>query len=55
MSRTTVADLLVATMKEVGVRRIYGVARDSLNAITDASRRDGSIEWMQVRHAPCGR
>lgn len=47
---TTVADVIVATLKESGVRRIYGLPGDSLNGFTDALRRDGGIAWAHVRH-----
>ncbi len=60
MSSQTVADLIVATLKDADVRRVYGLVGDSLNGITDAMRRDGSIEWVHLRHeeaaafAACG-
>ena len=47
---TTVADVMVATLKASGVRRIYGIPGDSLNGFTDALRRDGGIAWEHVRH-----
>ncbi|HEY4462032.1 MAG TPA: ubiquinone-dependent pyruvate dehydrogenase [Streptosporangiaceae bacterium] len=47
---TTVADAMVATLKESGVRRVYGIPGDSLNGFTDALRRDGEITWEHVRH-----
>ena len=40
----SVADQLVATLGEAGVKRIYGVAGDSLNAITDSGTRGIRIE-----------
>jgi pyruvate dehydrogenase (quinone) len=46
----TGADLLVATLKASGVRRVYGLPGDSLNALTDALRRDGELTWQHVRH-----
>jgi pyruvate dehydrogenase (quinone) len=46
----TVADLLVATLKASGVRRVYGLPGDSLNGLTDALRRDGELSWQHVRH-----
>jgi pyruvate dehydrogenase (quinone) len=46
----TVADIVVATLKASGVRRVYGIPGDSLNGLTDALRRDGSIAWQHVRH-----
>ena len=39
--RPTLADIVVATLKASGVRRIYGLPGDSLNGLTDALRRDG--------------
>ena len=47
---TTVADVMVATLKASGVRQIYGIPGDSLNGFTDALRRDGGITWEHVRH-----
>ena len=46
----TVAEQLIATLASAGVRRIYGIAGDSLNAITDAVRREAAIDWLHVRH-----
>jgi pyruvate dehydrogenase (quinone) len=47
---STVADLLVATLRASGVERVYGIPGDSLNGFTDALRRDGEIAWTHVRH-----
>ena len=46
----TVAEQMVKTLVEAGVKRIYGIVGDSLNGIIDAIRREGSIEWIHVRH-----
>jgi pyruvate dehydrogenase (quinone) len=46
----TVAEVMVATLKASGVRRVYGLPGDSLNGFTDALRRDGEITWQHVRH-----
>jgi pyruvate dehydrogenase (quinone) len=46
----TVAEVLVKTLAEAGVKRIYGIVGDSLNGIIDAIRREGSIQWIHVRH-----
>src|ERR1700731_1099775 len=48
MSRT-VADLLVGTLQQIGVKHIFGLIGDSLNPIADAIRRS-RIEWIGVRH-----
>ena len=46
----TVAEHLVDTLARAGVRQIYGVVGDSLNPVTDALRRNGTIKWVDVRH-----
>lgn len=50
MKINNVADLLVHTLAEVGVKRIYGVVGDSLNGVTEALRVHGGIEWIGTRH-----
>jgi pyruvate dehydrogenase (quinone) len=47
---STVADLMVATLKASGVRHVYGIPGDSLNGFVDALRRDGGLGWQHVRH-----
>ena len=49
MSRT-VASLLIEILASAGVQRVYGVAGDSLNGITDALRAKGTIAWIHTRH-----
>ena len=46
----TIADLLVETLSDAGVQRIWGVTGDSLNGINDSLRRFKRIEWVPVRH-----
>jgi len=46
----TIADSLVEVLIHAGVKRIYGITGDSLNAVIDAVRRSGKIEWIHVRH-----
>src|SRR5436309_53686 len=46
----TIADLLVDTLVAQGVERIYGLAGDSLNGITDSIRTRDNIKWISVRH-----
>lgn len=46
----TIADLLVETLSNAGVQRIWGVTGDSLNGINDSLRRFKRIEWVPVRH-----
>ena len=50
----TIADLITATLADAGVKRIWGVTGDSLNAINDSLRRLGTIDWMHVRHEEAG-
>jgi pyruvate dehydrogenase (quinone) len=50
MSTKKVAELLVETLALAGVKRIYGVAGDSLNGITDSIRKRDDIRWAPVRH-----
>jgi pyruvate dehydrogenase (quinone) len=45
----TVADVLVGTLEQVGVKHIFGLIGDSLNPLADAIRRS-NIEWIGVRH-----
>ena len=45
-----VAELMVETLANAGVQRVYGVSGDSLNGITDAIRTQKKIEWVHVRH-----
>src|SRR6201992_3958736 len=45
-----VAEVLVQTLIEAGVTRVYGVVGDSLNGITDTMRKSEHIDWLHVRH-----
>jgi len=45
-----VAELFVEVLAAAGVERIYGVAGDSLNGITDSIRVRHGINWVGVRH-----
>ncbi|MGH3845694.1 MAG: ubiquinone-dependent pyruvate dehydrogenase [Pseudonocardiaceae bacterium] len=47
---SSVAEVMVATLKASGTRRVYGIPGDSLNGFTDAMRRAGGIAWQHVRH-----
>jgi hypothetical protein len=50
MARKRVADVLVDVLAEAGVPRVYGLAGDSLNGITDSIRGRKDIQWIHVRH-----
>jgi pyruvate dehydrogenase (quinone) len=45
-----VADVVVDTLVRAGVKRIYGVAGDSLNGITETVRKRDDVAWVHVRH-----
>jgi len=49
-----VSDQLVEMLVNAGIKRIYAVTGDSLNEINDAVRREGSIQWIHVRHEEAG-
>jgi pyruvate dehydrogenase (quinone) len=46
----TIADTITSTLASAGIKRIWGVAGDSLNGITESLRRREDIAWMHVRH-----
>ncbi|MBI3197149.1 MAG: ubiquinone-dependent pyruvate dehydrogenase [Rhodospirillales bacterium] len=50
----TIADLMAETLRAAGVKRIYGVAGDSLNGFTDSLRRMKEIDWIHMRHEEAG-
>ena len=46
----TVAEVIVDALAAAGVERVYGVAGDSLNGITDSIRTRKGMDWLMVRH-----
>ncbi len=50
----TIAELLVRTLADAGVERIWGVTGDSLNAVNWQLHKDGRIAFMHVRHEEAG-
>jgi pyruvate dehydrogenase (quinone) len=50
MATARIADIIVETLASIGVKRIYGVPGDSLNAITDAIRVHESVDWIHTRN-----
>ena len=50
MATAKIANIIVETLISIGVKRVYGVPGDSLNAITDAIRAHESIAWMHTRN-----
>ncbi|HEY4075473.1 MAG TPA: thiamine pyrophosphate-dependent enzyme [Rhizomicrobium sp.] len=53
MSHKRVADVIVETLQDAGVRHCWGVPGDTLNYVTDAIRRS-KIKWVHVRHEEVG-
>jgi len=46
-----VADLVIESLIAIGVKRVYGISGDSLNAITNSIREhEKDISWVHVRH-----
>ncbi|WP_342650355.1 ubiquinone-dependent pyruvate dehydrogenase [Pseudomonas sp. REB1044] len=50
----TAADFMVNTLKQAGVKRVYGVVGDSLNGFTDSMRRLGGLDWIHMRNEEAG-
>ncbi|MQT15039.1 ubiquinone-dependent pyruvate dehydrogenase [Segnochrobactrum spirostomi] len=50
MSSRNVAELIIDTLEQAGVERIYGVVGDSLNGLTEALRTNEKLRWLHVRH-----
>src|SRR5882672_9871272 len=50
----TVADVLCEMLANAGVKRCYGIVGDALNPFIDALRRNGRIDFIQVRHEEYG-
>lgn len=49
-----IAEQLVETLVETGVKRIYAVTGDSLNEVNEAVRQNDEIQWIHVRHEETG-
>ncbi len=50
----TVAQVIVDVLASAGATRVYGVAGDSLNGITDAIYDRDDITWIPMRHEEAG-
>src|SRR6266516_4603498 len=50
----SVADALWSMLASAGVKRCYGIVGDALNPVIDALRRDGRVEFIQVRNEEAG-
>ncbi len=49
-----VADQLVETLLEAGIKRVYAVTGDSLNEFNNAVKQNGKLQWIHVRHEEAG-
>jgi pyruvate dehydrogenase (quinone) len=45
-----IAQLMVDTLVQAGVERVYGLPGDSLNGFTDSIRKQNKLQWIHVRH-----
>lgn len=54
MSKKKVAQIIVETLENFGVKRCYGVVGDTLNEVTDAMHHHTNIEWVHMRHEEAG-
>jgi len=54
MANRTVGESIVGMLVNAGVARVYGIAGDSLNAITDAIFDRQDITWVPMRHEEAG-
>lgn len=50
----TVADGMWEMLASAGVRRCYGIVGDALNPVLDPLRRNGSVDFVHVRHEEYG-
>jgi pyruvate dehydrogenase (quinone) len=50
----TVAEGLWEMLASAGVKRCYGIVGDALNPVIDALRRNGSVDFVHVRHEEYG-
>lgn len=48
--KITAGNFLIQTLSKAGIKRIYGVAGDSLNAVTDSIRENHDVRWIHTRH-----
>jgi pyruvate dehydrogenase (quinone) len=54
MSQKRIAEVLVETLIAAGVKRVYGVVGDSLNAFLEEIGRHKELQWIHVRHEETG-
>lgn len=49
-----VSQMMVKTLADNGIKRMYAITGDSLNSVNNAVREDGRINWIHVRHEETG-
>jgi pyruvate dehydrogenase (quinone) len=54
VTKKTIAQLLIETLVAAGLKRVFGVAGDSLSSIIDTIRTRKDIVWIPVRHEEVG-
>lgn len=52
--KQTIADQVVDQMAQSGVKHLYAITGDSLNALTDAITKDGRIKFIHMRNEEAG-
>src|SRR5690349_8985718 len=50
----TVAELIISSLGQLGVRTVWGVVGDALNPVTEAIRRQPGIDWIGGRPEEAG-
>src|SRR6476661_1834552 len=45
-----IAQLMLDTLVQAGMERVYGLPGDSLNGFTDSIRKQKKLQWIHVRH-----
>ena len=50
MSQPSIAYYIAETLKQAGVKQIWGVTGDSLNGLSDSLNNVGGIQWLGTRH-----
>lgn len=53
-SKRNVAEQVVDMMVSAGIKNVYAITGDSLNAVTDAISRDGRIRFIHMRNEEAG-
>ncbi len=49
-----VSDLLLKVLHNHGVKQLFGIPGDAINDVTDAIRRQNTVDFVQVRHEETG-